>query len=57
LQINLLNEAAAWSAAWLNGFVSLILLGLALVLVFYAVRAWRELDRSKLPVARITERD
>jgi carbon starvation protein len=45
LQIKLLDSAIAWSAAWLNGFVSLILLGLAFVLVFYAVRAWRELDR------------
>jgi carbon starvation protein len=45
IQIKLLDHAVAGSAAWLNGFVSLILLGLALVLVMYAVRAWRDLDR------------
>jgi carbon starvation protein len=48
LQINLLTTAAAGSAPWLNGLVSLILLGLALILVAYAFRAWRE------PAARST---
>jgi carbon starvation protein len=42
LQIKLLTTAAAGSAPWLNGLVSLILLGLALILVWYAFRAWRE---------------
>jgi carbon starvation protein len=41
LQIRLLGAAATGSASWLNGLVSLILLGLALVLVAYALRAWQ----------------
>lgn len=45
LQIELLAKAAAGSAAWLNGLVSLILLGLALILVVYALRAWQAAQR------------
>jgi len=45
LQIELLAKAAAGSAAWLNGLVSLILLGLALILVGYALRAWQAAQR------------
>jgi carbon starvation protein len=47
LQMGQLSEAPVGSAQWLNGLVSLILLGLALVLVGYALRAWK----SPLPVA------
>jgi len=43
LQIKAVDRAATGSAEWLNGLVSLILLGLALILVGYAVRAWRTL--------------
>lgn len=50
LQIELLTRAAAGSAPWLNGLVSLILLGLALILVGYAARAWR--DTPATPVTR-----
>jgi carbon starvation protein len=46
LQIKLLTRAAAGSATWLNGLVSLILLGLALILVAYAFRAWMQLRRG-----------
>jgi len=41
LQIKALTEAAIGSASWLNGLVSLVLLGLALILVAYAYRAWQ----------------
>ncbi|HEX5062114.1 MAG TPA: carbon starvation protein A, partial [Kofleriaceae bacterium] len=41
LQIKQLTHAAVGTAPWLNGLVSLILLGLALILVGYAARAWR----------------
>ena len=44
LQINQLTQAAVGSTPWLNGLVSLILLGLALILVGYAARAWRGLQ-------------
>jgi carbon starvation protein len=44
LQIDAVTDAAFGSAAWLNGLVSLILLGLALILVGYAARAWRNLE-------------
>lgn len=47
LQIRQVAEAAVGSAAWLNGLVSLILFGLALILIGYATRAWR----TPLPVA------
>ncbi|MGE0546226.1 MAG: carbon starvation protein A [Kofleriaceae bacterium] len=40
LQVGQLFRAAFGSAAWINGLVSVVLLGLALVLVAYAVRAW-----------------
>ncbi|HEY5945196.1 MAG TPA: carbon starvation CstA family protein [Kofleriaceae bacterium] len=43
LQINQVAKSAIGSAAWLNGLVSLVLLGLALILVGYAVQAWRGL--------------
>ncbi|HEY5927082.1 MAG TPA: carbon starvation CstA family protein [Kofleriaceae bacterium] len=48
LQIEQLNSAAVGSAAWLNGLVSLVLLGLALILVGYAVRAWRSLPQARV---------
>jgi len=41
LQLGQLTDATVGSAAWINGLVSLVLLGLALVLVGYAIRAWR----------------
>ena len=41
LQIRLVLTASIGSAPWINGLVSLILLGLALALVGYAARAWR----------------
>lgn len=50
LQINLATSAATGSAAWINGLVSLALLGLAIVLVIYAVRSWREMRRGRVPV-------
>lgn len=56
LQIKLLDSATAGSAAWLNGFVSLILLGLALILVIYALQAWRDMRRTGVPAARVAER-
>jgi len=46
LQIKQLADAAVGTAPWLNGLVSLILLGLALILVGYAARAWRQLSES-----------
>jgi carbon starvation protein len=51
LQIRVLGQASPGSAPWLNGLVSLILLGLALVLIGHAVRAWRA------PIPRATVRD
>jgi carbon starvation protein len=56
LQIKLLDSAATGSAAWLNGFVSLILLGLALILVIYAIQAWRAMRHTSMPAARIADR-
>ncbi len=56
LQIKLLDSAATGSAAWLNGFVSLILLGLALILVIYAIQAWRAMRSTSMPAARISGR-
>lgn len=41
LQIKALTVADTGTAPWLNGLVSLILLGLALILVAYAYRAWQ----------------
>ena len=42
LQIRELTRAAVGSAPWINSLVSLILLGLALILVGYAARAWKK---------------
>jgi hypothetical protein len=42
LQLRPLVAAAIGSAPWINALVSLVLLGLAITLVAYAVRAWRE---------------
>lgn len=50
VQINLATDAATGSAAWINGLVSLVLLGLAVVLVIYAVRSWLEMRRGRVPV-------
>jgi hypothetical protein len=41
LQVKQIAHATVGSASWLNGLVSLILLGLALILVVYAARAWK----------------
>ena len=41
LQIRILGTAAAWTTPWLNGVVSLVLLGLAALLVVFAARALR----------------
>lgn len=41
LQVKQVAAATVGSAAWLNGLVSLILLGLAMILVVYAARAWK----------------
>jgi carbon starvation protein len=41
LQVKFLARAAIGTAPWINGLVSVILLALALVLVWYAARAWR----------------
>jgi carbon starvation protein len=41
LQIRILGTAAAWSTPWLNGVVSLVLLGLAGLLVVFAARVVR----------------
>lgn len=41
LQTRTLFEASFASAPWINGLVSVVLLGLAALLVRYAVRAWR----------------
>jgi carbon starvation protein len=46
LQIKAVGSAAFGSAAWLNGLVSVILLGLALILVGYAARAWRNFEST-----------
>jgi carbon starvation protein len=51
LQIRVLGQATPGTAPWLNGLVSLILFGLALVLIGHAVRAWRA------PIPRATARD
>lgn len=42
MQLRPLVVAAVGSASWINALVSLVLLGLAVTLVAYAVRAWRE---------------
>jgi hypothetical protein len=42
LQARALVSAAVGSAPWINGLVSTILLALAVALVVYARRAWRE---------------
>jgi hypothetical protein len=34
-------KATVGTAPWINGMVSLVLLGLALALVGFAMRAWR----------------
>jgi carbon starvation protein len=47
LQIGQLSSGAVGTTPWLNGLVSLILLGLALILVGYALRAWR--DKAAVP--------
>ena len=52
LQLRLITSAAAGSPPWINGLVSLVLLGLALVLVGYAIRAWRATDGSTVARAR-----
>ncbi len=41
LQIRALGDAPIGSPPWINGLVSTVLLGLAMVLVSYAVRSWR----------------
>ena len=41
LQMKFLLRAAVGSPPWINGLVSVILLALAMVLVGYALRAWR----------------
>jgi len=46
LQVQLIARAQIGSAPWINGLVSLILLGLAMILVGYAVRAWRTLPKA-----------
>jgi carbon starvation protein len=43
-QFKLLFDAAVGTGPWINGLVSVVLLSLALVLVGYAVRAWRTVD-------------
>jgi carbon starvation protein len=40
-QVKLLMSAAIGTAPWINGLVSVILLVLAMVLAYFAVRAWR----------------
>jgi hypothetical protein len=40
--IRQLASATLGSASWINGLVSLVLFALALVLVVYARRAWRQ---------------
>lgn len=42
LQARTLAHAAVGSAPWINGLVSVVLLVLAVTLVVYAARAWRE---------------
>jgi carbon starvation protein len=46
LQVRQLGAAEPGSAQWINGLVSLILLGLAVVIVGYAARAWRTIPRA-----------
>jgi carbon starvation protein len=41
LQLSFIASAPPGSPPWINGLVSLVLLGLALVLVQHAVRAWK----------------
>jgi carbon starvation protein len=41
-QVSPLATAAVGTAPWINGLVSTVLLALAVTLVFYAWRAWRE---------------
>jgi carbon starvation protein len=41
LQIRQITQAPLGSAPWINGLVSMVLLGLALVLVGYAFRGWK----------------
>ncbi|MBA3392866.1 MAG: carbon starvation protein A [Deltaproteobacteria bacterium] len=43
IQIKFVASEAIGTAPWINGVVSAVLLGLALVLVGYAARAWRAL--------------
>jgi carbon starvation protein len=53
LQTQALVDAAVGTAKWINGLVSLVLLGLAAALVTFAVRAWRVEDVPRA-VARDT---
>ncbi|MGE3544966.1 MAG: carbon starvation CstA family protein, partial [Kofleriaceae bacterium] len=57
LQVGQLFDAAFGSARWINGLVSVVLLGLALLLVFYAVRSWSSTksNRDQLPRARVID--
>jgi carbon starvation protein len=43
LQVRTLATAAIGSAGWINGLVSIVLLGLALTLIGFALRTWRAL--------------
>jgi carbon starvation protein len=43
LQVKFLVNAAVGTAPWINGLVSVILLGLAMLLVGFAARAWKAL--------------
>ena len=50
LQARALVEASVLTAPWINGLVSATLLGLATILVIYAVRAWKVADLERRPI-------
>jgi carbon starvation protein len=49
IQVRQLGRADTGSVAWINGLVALVLLTLALVLVGFAVRAWRRPTPATVP--------
>ena len=46
LQVKQVANSTVGSASWINGLVSLVLLGLAAILVIYAARAWKALPQT-----------
>ena len=51
LQVRLLGRAAVGSAPWINGLVSLVLLGLASTMVVIAAKSMRGQATTTLPMA------